>query len=92
MSKKLALRAAKLSSEAQKLKTSSNVCIAYEHQPKDPEERRHGVIFAVIDLNGNQKKLEDLIELIIDTFHGEYYQDLDREPLESFENALAKIN
>ncbi len=92
MSKKLALRAAKLSSEAQKLKTSSNVCIAYEHQPKDPEERRHGILFAVIDLNGNPKNLEDLIELIIDTFHGEYYQDLDREPLESFENALAKIN
>ncbi len=92
MNKKLAIRSAKLSSEAQKLKTSSNICIAYEHQPKDPEERKHGVLFAVIDLNGNPKNLEDLIELITDTFHGEYYQDLDREPLESFENALAKIN
>jgi|GEM_PF-752733 len=92
MSKKLALRTAKLASEAKHLKSSSNVSTAYEHQPKDPDERRHGILFGVIDVNGNPKHAEELIELIIDTFHGEYYQDLDRDPLESFENALAKIN
>jgi len=92
MNKKLALRTAKLSSESQKLKTSSNVCTAYEHQPKDPDERRHGLLFGVIDVNGNPKHSQDLIELILDTFHGEYYQDLDKDPLESFESALAKIN
>lgn len=92
MNKKLALRTAKLASEAKNLKSSSNLSIAYEHQPKDPDERRHGILFGVIDINGNPKKSEDLIELIIDTFHSEYYQDLERDPLESFEDALAKIN
>lgn len=92
MNKKLALRTAKLASEAKNLKNSSNISTAYEHQPKDPDERRHGILFGVIDINGNPKNSEELIELIIDTFHGEYYQDLDKDPLESFENALSKIN
>ncbi len=92
MNKKLALRTARLASESQKLKSTSNVCTAYEHHPDDPDERRHGILFAVIDVNGSPKHSEDLIELIIDTFHGEYYQDPDKDPLESFENALAKIN
>lgn len=92
MNKKLALRTAKLASEAKNLKNSSNISTAYEHQPKDPDERRHGILFGVIDINGNPKHSQELIELIVDTFHGEYYQDLDKEPLESFENALSKIN
>lgn len=92
MNKKLALRTAKLASEAKNLKNSSNISTAYEHQPKDPDERRHGILFGVIDINGSPKHSQDLIELIIDTFHGEYYQDLDKDPLESFENALSKIN
>ncbi|RJO60250.1 hypothetical protein C4544_05775 [candidate division WS5 bacterium] len=92
MKKKLALRSAKLASESQKIKGTSNVCTAYEHQPKDPDERRHGILFGVIDVNGNPKHSEDLIEIIIDTFHSEYYQDLDKDPLESFEDALSKIN
>lgn len=92
MDKKLALRTAKLVSESQKLKSTSNVCIAYEHQPKDPDERRHGILFAVMDLNGHPKQSEELMEIVIDTFHSEYYQSLHKEPLESFENALSKIN
>lgn len=92
MNKKLALRTAKLASEAKNLKNSSNISTAYEHQPKDPDERRHGILFGVIDINGSPKHSEELIEIIIDTFHGEYYQDLDKDPLESFENALSKIN
>ncbi|MEK7447622.1 MAG: PP2C family serine/threonine-protein phosphatase [Patescibacteria group bacterium] len=92
MNKKLALRTAKLASEAKNLKNSSNISTTYEHQPKDPDERRHGILFGVIDINGSPKNSQDLIELIIDTFHGEYYQDLNKDPLESFENALSKIN
>ncbi len=92
MNKKLALRTARLASESHKLKSTNNICTAYEHRPDDPDERRHGILFAVIDVNGNPKRSEELIELIIDTFHGEYYQELERDPLESFENALAKIN
>jgi hypothetical protein len=92
MNKKLALRTAKLASESQKIKGISNVCTAYEHQPRNPDERRHGILFGVIDISGSPRHAEDLIEIIIDTFHSEYYQDLDKDPLESFEDALSKIN
>ncbi len=92
MSKKLVLRTAKLSSQTQKVKSTNNICISYEHSPSDPEERRHGVLFAVIGLQGDPKKSENLIELILETFHGEYYQDIEKAPLTSFENALNKIN
>jgi len=92
MNKKLALRTAKLSSESHKLKNASNLSATFEHQPKDPDERRHGILFAVIDISGESKKADELIDLILDTFHGEYYQDIEKDPLTSFENALSKIN
>lgn len=92
MQKKLVLRSAKLSSQNPRLKSVNSVCISYEHSPVDPEERHHGVLFAVLGLQCDPRKSEDLIELILETFHGEYYQDLDKPPLSSFENALTKIN
>lgn len=92
MTKKLALRTAKLSSEPHKLKTISNISATFEHQPADPDERKHGIIFAVVDISGDAKKTEELLDIILDTFHGEYYQDIKKDPLDSFENALAKIN
>lgn len=92
MSKKLVARTAKLLSENRRFKNDTGVSIAYEHQPKDPLERKHGILFAVIEIIGPTASSEEIAELIIDTLHGEYYKDLDKEPLESFESALSKIN
>ncbi|PIZ00303.1 hypothetical protein COY62_03285 [bacterium (Candidatus Howlettbacteria) CG_4_10_14_0_8_um_filter_40_9] len=92
MSKKLVARTAKLLSENRRFKNDTGVSIAYEHQPKDPIERKHGILFAIIEIIGPTASSEEIAELIIDTLHGEYYKDLDKDPLESFEYALAKIN
>lgn len=92
MKKKLVARTAKLLSENRKFKTDSGISIAYEHQPKDPIERNHGIIFAVIEIIAPVHSAEEIAELIIDTFHNEYYRNLDLEPLQSFESALSRIN
>src|SRR3972149_5060886 len=92
MKKKLVARTAKLLSENRKFKTDSGVSIAYEHQPKDPNERKHGIIFAVIEIIAPVHSAEEIAELIIETFHNEYYRDLDKEPLQALESALSKIN
>ncbi|MCL5093880.1 MAG: protein phosphatase 2C family protein [Patescibacteria group bacterium] len=92
MKKKLVFRTAKLLSDSRKLKSDSGVSIAYEHQPKEIDEQNHGSLFVVIELSGPVASSQEISELIIDTLHSEYYRDLDRDPLESFEAALSKIN
>lgn len=91
MKKKLVARTAKLLSENRKF-NDTGISIAYEHQPKDPEERKHGLIFAVIEIVGPLSSAEEIAELIIDTLHNEFYKDIDRDSLESFEASLSKIN
>jgi hypothetical protein len=91
MQKKLIARTAKLLTETKKGRRKG-VAVTYEHIPKDLEERNHGSLYAVIHVNSPVGEAQDVIELIIEAFHGEYYQDLGREPLLSFEAALSKIN
>ena len=50
MSKKLVARTAKLLSENRRFKNDTGVSIAYEHQPKDTIERKHGILFAIIEI------------------------------------------
>jgi hypothetical protein len=92
MRKKLIARTAKLLTESKRGHKGKGVAITYEHIPKDLDERNHGSIYAVINITTPSHEAEEVTELIIDAFHGEYYQDLSRDPLTSFEAALSKVN
>lgn len=92
MSKKLIARTAKLLTESKRGHRGKGVAITYEHIPHDLDERNHGSIYAVINISASSHEAEEITELILDAFHGEYYQDLTRDPLASFEAALAKVN
>jgi hypothetical protein len=92
MGKKLVSKTAKVLSETKKSKEKMAVAIAYEHIPRNPEEQAHGSLYAVLEIEDKGGHAEEIAESIIDALHNEYYLDTDREPLASFESALAKIN
>lgn len=92
MRRKLIARTAKLLSESKKSRRNQGIAVAYEHIPNDIDERNHGAIYAVININASAENAEEVGELIIDTFHGEFYQDLGRDPMTSFEASLARVN
>lgn len=92
MGKKLVSRTAKVLSETKKSRGKEAIAIAYEHIPRDPEEQRHGSLYAVIELEDAGGHAEEIAEKIIDILHNEYYEDTARTPLSAFENSLAKIN
>jgi hypothetical protein len=92
MQKKLIARTAKLLSESKKSRRHQGVAVAYEHIPKDIDERRHGAIYAVVNVKAPAALAEEVGEVIVDTFHGEYYQDLNRDPVASFEAVLTRVN
>ncbi len=92
MQKKLIARTAKLSSETKKNRKAKGIAVSYEHIPKNLDERNHGSIYAVINVNASVDRAEEITELIIDSFHGEYYSDLSKSPVESFESALSRVN
>jgi hypothetical protein len=92
MHKKLIARTAKLLSESKRSRRHQGIAIAYEHIPNDVDERNHGSIYALVNVNAPAASAEEVAELIIDAFFGEYYQDLTKDPLTSFESALARVN
>lgn len=92
MGKKLVSRTAKVLSETKKSKDKEAIAIAYEHIPRNPEEQRHGAIYAVIEIEDASGHAESLADSILDALHNEYYMDNDRDSLASFEAALAKVN
>lgn len=92
MAKKLVSRTAKVLSETKKNKDNIATAIAYEHIPRNKEELNHGSIYAVIELEDNSGRAEEIAERIISVLNDSYYKNLDIEPLESFEASLAKIN
>lgn len=92
MGKKLVSRTAKILSETKKSKDKEAVAVAYEHIPRDPNEQKHGSLYAVLELEDSGGHAEELVEGIIDALHSEFYSDPDRETLTSFESALTKIN
>lgn len=92
MHRKLIARTAKLQSESKKSRRNQGIAVSYEHIPNDIDERNHGAIYAVVNINAASDKAEEVGELIIDTFHGEFYQDLGRDPMSSFEAALGRVN
>lgn len=92
MGNKLVPRTAKVLSETKKIKDKEAVALAYEHIPRNPAEQLHGSIYAVIELEDKSGHAEEIAERIIDLLYEHYYEDTDKEPLASFEYALAKIN
>jgi len=92
MQKKLIARTAKLLSESRKNRRHQGVAVAYEHIPKDIDERKHGAIYAVVNIKAPAAMAEEVGEIIVDTFHSEYYQDLGRDPVASFEAVLTRVN
>jgi hypothetical protein len=92
VAKKLVSRTAKVLSETKKTKDKEAVAVAYEHIPRNPDELKHGSIYAVIELEDKGGHAEEIAERIIDVLHESFYENLEKEPLESFEASLAKIN
>jgi hypothetical protein len=92
MGKRLVSKTAKVLSETKKSKDKEAVAISYEHIPRNPEEQSHGSLYAVIEIEDNAGHAEEIAESILDALHQEYYDDTTKEPLASFESALAKIN
>jgi len=92
MGKKLVSRTAKVLSETKKSKDKEAIAIAYEHIPRNPEEQRHGSIYAVIEIEDNGGHAEVIADSILDALHNEYYLDTERDTISSFEAALAKVN
>lgn len=92
MGNKLVTKTAKVLSETKKSKDKEAVAIAYEHIPRNPAEQNHGSLYGIIELEDSSGKAEEIAEGIIAALHQEFYEDTSREPLASFEAALAKIN
>lgn len=92
MGKKLVSRTAKVLSETKRKGGKEAIAIAYEHIPRDPEEQKHGSLYAVIELEDTGGHAEEIADRIIGILHDEYYRDTQRSPLASFESSLAKIN
>ncbi len=92
MQKKIIARTAKLLSESKRSRRHQGIATSYEHIPADIDERGHGSIYALVNVNAASESAEEIAELIIDAFHGEYYQDLTKDASASFEAALARVN
>jgi len=92
MRKKLIARTAKILSESKRGRKHQGIAVAYEHIPNDGDERNHGSIYALINVKASSESAEEVAEVITDAFHSEFYLDLNRDPMSSFEIALTKIN
>lgn len=90
--KKLIARTAKLQSETKKGRRFKGIALTYEYIPQDLEERNHGSLYAVINVNCDNPEAEEIANLIIDTFHGEFFHNINKPAAQSFEQTLSRIN
>lgn len=54
-------------------------------------ERQYGRLIAVVDL-GFSSDTYDISEVLLETLHAEFYSDLNRSVIDSFEHALTAVN
>ncbi len=92
MKKRLIPTGTKLLSYSKKTKEMPGFSTAYEYRPKEFVEHEHGYFYVVLEIAGTDEGASGIADLIIGTAKEEYYSDLTREPLTSFESALGKVN
>lgn len=64
----------------------------YEYEPKDFLEKQHGNLYFVIEVASGSRGASEVGESIINSIKDEFYQDLNRSVILSFESALRKAN
>jgi hypothetical protein len=64
--------------------------LAYE--PTDFLEMDHGSLYIALEVLGDTKEGDEVAGLVTNVVQTEYYADLNREPLASFEAALQRLN
>jgi len=65
---------------------------AYIYEPADFFEKQYGTLFFVIEIASPDPQVLTIGDLIIEVLKEEYYADLDRDPLVSFEISLKAVN
>jgi hypothetical protein len=90
LQEKLVTKVGKLLSEKQK--KVSGYSRAYEYVPADFFEKQHGTLYFVIEIASPNPTAGEIGEMIIGVIKEEYYADLDRDVLVSFESALKAVN
>jgi hypothetical protein len=88
---KLAIRAAQVHTAHQK-RGEGGFAATFIYQPTDFLEMDHGSLFVTVEVQGSVKEAAELSDLITSAVRNEYYRDLNRDPLGSFESALQRLN
>lgn len=60
--------------------------------PSNPEEAEYGSVFFTYTLKDAQELAPEIRSIIIESFQQHFYQDLERDPEQSFEEVLQVIN
>jgi len=90
MREKLATKYGKLLSERPKKKLGYSR--AYIYEPADFFEKQHGTLYFVLEIASPDPQAAEIGEMIIETIKEEYFADLDRDALVSFESGLKAVN
>jgi len=90
LEEKLVTKVGKLISE--RPKRLAGYSRAYEYVPADFFEKQYGTLYFVIEIASPDPQVLEVGDMIIEVLKGEYYADLDRDPLVSFETGLKAIN
>lgn len=90
LQEKLVTKIGKLLSE--RPSKSSGYSRAYVYEPADFFEKQYGTLFFVIEIASPDPQVIEVGDLIIEVIKEEYYADLDRDSLVSFETSLKVAN
>ncbi len=69
-----------------------HVIVSGSYIPSDPEEAKYGSVFFVFTLKDVRELASEIKGIILESFRQHYYQDLERNPEQSFEETLQAIN
>ncbi len=69
-----------------------HVIVSGSYIPNDPEEAKYGSVFFVFTLKDVRELASEIKSIILEGFRQHYYQDLERNPEQSFEETLQAIN
>lgn len=88
---KLAARVAQVRTAHSK-RGEGGFATTFVYEPTDFLEMDHGSLFITLEVLGGVKEATELGELVTHVVHDEYYRDLNRDPLASFEASLQRLN
>lgn len=88
---KLAARVAQVRTASSK-RGEGGYATTFVYEPTDFLEMDHGSLFITLEVLGGVKEATELGELVTHVIQDEYYRDLNRDPLASFEASLQRLN